>query len=396
MRKLTGPKFTFVIPVLNGEQTISRTLRSVAVQTFSSFEIIVVDNASTDRTKALIQTFPNVKYVLCSERGRSQARNRGARLARGEYLAFVDADVILAPDWLEAVDRYHAKRPLDALATRIVPAPHGESALDRFREQLGHWRSRGTFLSVRSRTGAHPLINTAACVIRRQAFEEIGGFDESLRRHEDLNLSFRLFAKGYLLGGVTRARASVCFTADRNGPLAREAAYLRRSFEVQSDSLFTGRNPVNAPLLREIWRRNGCSPTFAFALLNESAWQLGGLTRRLHNRPPRWRQLEPGRNVVASAFSHQNRNYVLNRGMNFLFVDETAYLFYGLFNSKRLSPAAADALRKLCTGSAVTAKERESLMRLKAFHPASASSLTGLRQNLRYNPNWLGQYEAAY
>ncbi len=367
----TEPKFSFVVPVRNGEKTLLATLSSLIEQKNSSFEIIAVDNASTAGTRRLIRAFPGIRYASCTQRGRSQARNLGARLARGDYLAFVDADVVLAPDWLTQVERYLEKVPLDALVTQIAPSGNHDSSLDHYRTHFASWKSKGTFLSVRSRAGAYPLINTAACVVKRASFERVGGFDENLERHEDLDLSFRLFARGFLIGGTSAAKAQVRFTSEESHPLAREIAYLRRAFEVQSMSLFPAhRKPVNFALLREIGIKCRDPKALTVALLVEAAWQLGGIHTRLTSSTTRSYQLAPGRNLLCTTFRYKNKNYFLKPGLNLIFVDSAVYLCAGPWRSRRLSKKAAESISRLCVGNLLEERELVPLLRLGAFHPS--------------------------
>lgn len=360
------PRFSFIIPVRNGKKTLPGTLHSIFSQSSADFEVIVVDNGSTDGTKHLARDFPNANFLHCRRTGRSQARNSGARVARGEYLAFVDADVVLAADWLEEVKQFLCEVPLDAMATRIVPVAEESGPLDRYRAIFGYWKSKGTFLSVRNGRGAFPLINTAACIVSRSSFNRVGGFDESLRRHEDLDLSLRLFAQGYLLGGICSAKSKVRFHEDHQaGAFAREWDYLRRAFEVHSLSLAGGVPPLNRSLLCEIWKRSRCPRTLAYALLVEAAKKTGDLQKKRQKRPQfRWK-ITSGRNLLCTTFSHKGRSYLLKPGINFLFIDSSVYLCRGPGKSRRLSAPAAEALRNLCGGRPI--KRPQVLARLNVF-----------------------------
>ncbi len=162
--------------------------------------------------------------------GRSVARNLGAKSARGEWLAFVDADVILERDWLEKAEAYVDARQLDAVATSVVPLGEDGGLVDDYRLRFSEWKSGGTHLSLRKFGRAYPLVNTAACLVSRRSFLQAGGFDEKLRRHEDFELSLRFLSQGYLLGATASARAGVRFLPAAR--LGRGLAYLRRAFEV--------------------------------------------------------------------------------------------------------------------------------------------------------------------
>src|SRR3989339_706645 len=94
------PKVSVVIPAYNREELLPETIESVLAQTFQDFEIIVVDDGSTDNTREVISAFP-VRYYYQENQGVSAALNKGAELSRGEYLAFLGSDDIWLRDTLE-------------------------------------------------------------------------------------------------------------------------------------------------------------------------------------------------------------------------------------------------------------------------------------------------------
>lgn len=96
-----NPKFSIIIPTYNRKLILKRAIESVLAQTINDFEIIVVDDGSTDDTSELINIFPDVKYQYQENKGVSTARNTGANLAVGEWLLFLDSDDVLFPDALE-------------------------------------------------------------------------------------------------------------------------------------------------------------------------------------------------------------------------------------------------------------------------------------------------------
>jgi glycosyltransferase involved in cell wall biosynthesis len=357
------------VPVLNGEDTIAETISSIQAQTLQDFEIIVVDNGSTDRTRQIVKKTRGIRYFYLKEKGRSKARNFGARQASGNYLAFVDADVALTRDWLECANRYMRKFPLHGLATRIRPCGNSKAALDRFRNGFGRWKSRDTFLSLASHSGARPLINTAACLFEKNAFDLVRGFDESLIRNEDLDLSMRLFCRGFFLGGCSKANAFVYF-ANGRGTTIREGLYLKRAAEVRFFSLSEKRKEIlNFAMLRNIWQKNECWKTLGFACLVEVAGSAGELSRLMRNREARHRkwQVRPGMNLLAGIFSHDRKKYVLKQGHNFLFLDDESYICEGTSPGKRLGTGESAALKKLCAGLPITPRECAALVNTMAF-----------------------------
>lgn len=95
------PKFSIIIPTYNRKLILKRAIESVLEQSINDFEIIVVDDGSTDDTSELMNTFSGVKYQYQENKGVSAARNTGAKLAVGEWLLFLDSDDVLFPDALE-------------------------------------------------------------------------------------------------------------------------------------------------------------------------------------------------------------------------------------------------------------------------------------------------------
>jgi len=97
-----GPAVSVVIPCFNAKQYLNETLESVFRQTFRDFEVILVDDGSTDGTADLVRSFEPRARVECGpNRGASAARNRGTELSRGDYVQYLDADDLLRPDAIE-------------------------------------------------------------------------------------------------------------------------------------------------------------------------------------------------------------------------------------------------------------------------------------------------------
>ena len=102
-----NPKVSVVIPVYNGERYLSFCLESVTHQNYSDYEIIIVDNNSTDKTKDIINLFQKddsrIRYIFEKERSRGAARNAGITEAKGEIIAMTDSDCVAPRDWLENI-----------------------------------------------------------------------------------------------------------------------------------------------------------------------------------------------------------------------------------------------------------------------------------------------------
>jgi glycosyltransferase involved in cell wall biosynthesis len=106
---------SFIIPAYNEEQLIARCLESILKQKGCDYEIIVVDNNSTDHTAKVASSLADL-VVPCTQQGLAAARNEGARHAKGDVLAFIDADAVLSPVWLQSCAIAMGERNRDAIS----------------------------------------------------------------------------------------------------------------------------------------------------------------------------------------------------------------------------------------------------------------------------------------
>ena len=198
-------KVSVIIPVYNVEKYVAEAINSVLAQTYTNFEIIIIDDGSTDRSKEICQQFTDfrIKIIHQQNRGLAGARNTGIRHAQGEYLAFLDSDDLWLPEKLEKhVD--HLENSLN------VGVSFSRSA---FIDQNG--KSLGLYLltEMDGEIDLHrmfcrcPVGNGSTVVIRKEVFEAIrfqdnlhGSiedfyFDESFRRSEDFECWLRIAIK---------------------------------------------------------------------------------------------------------------------------------------------------------------------------------------------------------
>lgn len=98
---ISSPLVSVVIPTYNGEKHLSATLYSVFKQTYSNFEVIIVDNGSSDQTSTIAKRYENVRYQSFATQNTADARNRGVKLAKGKYIAFLDQDDLWETNKLE-------------------------------------------------------------------------------------------------------------------------------------------------------------------------------------------------------------------------------------------------------------------------------------------------------
>ncbi|MFQ5801288.1 MAG: glycosyltransferase family 2 protein [Candidatus Methylomirabilales bacterium] len=191
-------RVSVVIPTYNRGDTLPETLQSVFAQTYRDYEVIVVDDGSTDDTPAVMDPFRDrVHYIYQPNAGQARARNHGVRSARGEFIALLDSDDAWEPELLETevgvLDRLPEVVLVSARSTTA-----GKASEEFPRTQDVFWGD--LFLKLFQGN----FINTSAVVVRRTCLEAAGGFNERYRCYEDYDLWLRI-ARWYPVAYVSRS-----------------------------------------------------------------------------------------------------------------------------------------------------------------------------------------------
>jgi GT2 family glycosyltransferase len=167
------PTISVVMPVFNAESTLAECLTRLCNSSFGDFEIVLVDDGSTDQSRAIAANFPLRIVPTPGRVGPAAARNVGARAAEGDVLFFIDSDVMVRPDTLARIAGALEQTDLDGVV--------GVQAVDmRHRDLVSRYKNlwmRWTYVR-RQRNGHVPLFYTTAAAIRRDAFLRAGGFDQ--------------------------------------------------------------------------------------------------------------------------------------------------------------------------------------------------------------------------
>jgi len=189
------PRVSVVIPVYQGERWIAGCLKSVLDQTFPSdlYEVIVVNNGSTDRTAAIAEGFP-VRVVDEPRRGVGSARNAGVAQASGELIVFTDADCVADPNWLAAlVGRFDSEPGLGGVGG-YLPGLDPQTPVQYY---IAERRLLSQEVAVEERPFSAPYVITANALLPRQLIEDAGGFDPLCATSgEDADLCWRIGDKG--------------------------------------------------------------------------------------------------------------------------------------------------------------------------------------------------------
>ena len=178
-----------IIPLYNKETSIATALRGVLAQTYQDFEIVVVDDGSTDGSAAIVETFDDsrIRLIRQANAGVSAARNRGIEEAKGEYVAFLDADDEWMPKFLEEIAALIADYPESrARATNYIFNSNGVKSPTILRK-IPFSGERGVLANYfEVASCSHPPMWTSAVCIDRALLQEVGGFPVGIKSGEDL------------------------------------------------------------------------------------------------------------------------------------------------------------------------------------------------------------------
>ncbi|AFY59931.1 glycosyltransferase family 2 protein [Synechococcus sp. PCC 6312] len=195
------PKVSVIVPVYQVEAYIADTIGSILGQTFTDFELLIVDDGGPDRSIEICRSFtdPRIKIISQANRGLAGARNTGIRQAQGDYLAFLDGDDLWLPEKL-------ARHVAHLDANQNVGISFSYSAfIDQDGQPLGIYQTpQLTNIDPPQVICRNPISNGSTPVIRRQVFNEIGFpatingeiatcyFDETFRQSEDIECWLRI------------------------------------------------------------------------------------------------------------------------------------------------------------------------------------------------------------
>ena len=187
-----SPAVSVIIPTFNSDYCIPVAIQSVLDQTYKNFEIIVVDDGSTDSTRATLDPWikdGTIRYYYQNNKGAAAARNLGISLAKGEFLKFLDADDFLYPKQLEL--QVHQLEDKD---DSIISVTDYEFEFEsKFRKQFKTWIGKSSQLARLIQGNIAP----PHCVlVRRTLVEKVKGYDEGLSSCQDTDLWLRIVIQG--------------------------------------------------------------------------------------------------------------------------------------------------------------------------------------------------------
>ena len=219
---MKNPQVAVIISAYNSQEFIAECIESILAQTFMDFELIIVDDASTDGTLSVIKEFAQkdsriryARYEVNSERCFS--RNKAVSLATADLVAVMDADDVALPDRLE----------------KQVAFMRGHGDVAVFGGAMEGYENHRLFVAPTERLFAKLLFNSViyhpTCMFHKKAFQRVGGYDESDPLAEDYNLWVSFACEGYLLANIPDVLIRYRVHPDRQRAAYRES--LRQSMK---------------------------------------------------------------------------------------------------------------------------------------------------------------------
>jgi GT2 family glycosyltransferase len=239
---MSGPYFSVIIPVYNSEETLSRAIDSVLSQRYPAHEVIVVDDGSTDDTPAVAARYGSrIRYMRQDNAGVAAARNWGAQVARGDWLAFLDADdwyyldrLRLHAEWISEDERldfltgdYEYRQPDGSLISHSMEQhASGRKILEK---------SGGLTRAVMQGEELEDFVadhfgDTHTLSVPRKVFLELGGYPIGFKVCEDVYFLTKLCAQAHRVGVVCAPLAAYLIhdaSATRSNPLAAQYENVR-------------------------------------------------------------------------------------------------------------------------------------------------------------------------
>ncbi len=191
-----GPRFSVIIPAYNAEAYLADTIGSVVGQTYGSWELVLVDDGSTDSTRAIAAGYaerdPRIRVITQRNGGCSSASNTAWRAARGEYICIIGADDLYLPGYLETQSRFIDDNPgYDIYTCNGVKFFPDGTEVPYFTDAR---HRRVTSFVLDDFLESNPVFGVA--IFRRDLIERLGGYREHLRNAEDYDFWIRAMASG--------------------------------------------------------------------------------------------------------------------------------------------------------------------------------------------------------
>jgi len=202
---MTNPKVSVIIPVYNGEKYITQAIESVLAQTYKNFEIIIVNDGSTDNSFEKIKPYlnlPNIKYIEQENKGVAAARNTAIKSSSGELIAFLDQDDLWVPEKLEIQVDYLRQYPDVGLVHSNISYIN---ECPELMETPKDWLTNAEGMCFKE-LFIKNRIAVLTVVLKRQCLDQVGLLNESISRSDDYELWLRI-SRMFPIGHVNKTLA---------------------------------------------------------------------------------------------------------------------------------------------------------------------------------------------
>ncbi|MFV5684499.1 glycosyltransferase family 2 protein [Flavobacterium sp. GB2R13] len=186
------PFFSVIIPLFNKEKFIELTLKSVLNQTFIDFEILIINDGSTDNSAQIIKGFddPRIRYFYKENAGVSSARNDGIEKAQSNYISFIDADDYWYPDFLEEMFKNIKSYPEQKVFSGAIEIETSKKVISASYSITK--TNDCEIVNYFTASSKETVICTSCAVFHKNIFEEIGDFDIEVKSGQDTDMWIRI------------------------------------------------------------------------------------------------------------------------------------------------------------------------------------------------------------
>jgi glycosyltransferase involved in cell wall biosynthesis len=187
-------KVSIIIPAYNAQNTIAETIHSILKQSFTDFELIIVNDGSTDDTEKVIHSFSDnrIKYFYQKNRGQCAANNFGLSKANGDYIKFFDADDVMNDIHIEAQFEKIKDSKKNVASSKWGRFYDSDFKSTKFKEELV-WKDLSTIDWLKTALGQrHSMMGGCLWLIPKVILDKVGGWNESLSLNNDFEFSVRL------------------------------------------------------------------------------------------------------------------------------------------------------------------------------------------------------------
>lgn len=195
------PKFSVVVPLYNKENYISETLRSVLNQSYQDFEVIVVDDCSTDSSLEKVNALTDVRIKIVKHeknKGLSASRNTGIKMSNADYIAFLDADDLWKTPFLETIDFLIQNYPEAQLfGTNYEVNLDGKKVI-QYTFNIQEFELHGIIPNFFDYSRNYALYNQSCFCAKKEIFEKVGYYNEKIDYSEDVDFNIRAYAENSL------------------------------------------------------------------------------------------------------------------------------------------------------------------------------------------------------